>query len=91
MKRRSTGDDGDSPESFDLFFSQAEILKGNRALFPRDASSDGIDHRLWLLEDLFEHEMLVAPFLCHQRAPVDISGFNLEGFASEILNCRFAV
>ena len=71
MPRRAAGEDHNLLDGAQLVIRDVELPQQDRAVFLGDAP----EHRLLddpgLLEDLLQHEMLVAGFLGHHRIPLD--------------------
>ena len=68
--RGAAGDDHDAAEVADLELGQAQRVEHERVA--ADAVADRLGYRLRLLEDLLEHERLVAALLCALLVPVDL-------------------
>ena len=69
MPRRAAGDDGDLLERAEGLVRDVEVLEEDLAAVERDAAEDRVARGGRLLEDLLEHEVLVAALLRRDRDP----------------------
>ena len=75
MPGGTAGNDEDFLQRRQLLFIEAEILKVNIPLFDQSTPGNGVGEGARLLVNFLKHEMPVAPFFRHGRAPGD--GFTL--------------
>ena len=89
---RAAGDDVNLIERIEIRGIPSEFLEGNRLLVRGDALTHRITHRLWLLVDLLEHEMLIAALLRSLGIPRDLEDLLRDGRAQMIrhLDCILA-
>ena len=80
----SAGDNVDFIEGAKILRIPCEFFKGNRLLIRRDALTHRIAHRLRLLVDLLEHEMLIAALLCRLGIPCDLEYLLRDSFPQMI-------
>src|SRR4051812_29472998 len=67
---------------------EAELGIHQVALLEQDATAQRIFDCSRLLEDLLQHEVLVAALLGLDRAPIDVSRSALDAFSAERLHAR---
>ena len=69
VPRRAAGEDRDALDGRELRVGDLHLLEEHLARVLRDAAEDRLARRGRLLEDLLEHEVLVAGLLRHDRIP----------------------
>ena len=82
--RRAASDDVNLVERIEIRGIPSELLEGNRLLVRRDALTHRVAHRLRLLVDLLEHEMLIAALLCRLGIPCDLAYLLRDSFPQMI-------
>ena len=84
MPRRAAGNERDAVDVREVRVREAGVVRENRARLERDAAEDGVAHGRRLLEDLLEHEVLVAGLLRGDGIPCDARGRLGDDRAGEI-------
>jgi hypothetical protein len=75
---RSTGDDAHLLEFAELLFGDLHLVQEDSSGILRDAAEQSVAHGARLLENLFLHEMLVAPLFGHDRVPGYMMGWAIN-------------
>ena len=71
----TAGNNIDLVERIKICSVPSEFFKGDRLLAARNALTHRIAHRLGLIVNLLEHEVLVSALLCSLGIPRDLKDF----------------
>src|SRR6202035_5587264 len=84
MPTGAAGGDIDFLQRLELGFVDLHLVEEDGAGILRDAAERGVADSAWLLIYFFEHEVLEATLLRHDRIPGDVLRFPLHRIALEI-------